>query len=180
MMTLRDLIELITPERVKNSLDPQLYESLTGIYQRHTETPEPLGSGFYGHDDPCDAAFNEETPEHAVFPHVLCSACHHAAIWGYTTLSAGGRLSKPFSNDEKQVIAMALTKRAIYELGRSSLFDANFQTHKKEAKALLDSVMGLVVSGEGGGHAAYVGVSISHDKKTNATDLNPRLRFTRW
>lgn len=173
-MTLNDLIELVTPERVKSALDPQLYESLTGIRQNHTQ-PEHR-SGFYG-DDIEDAAFKTSVQGEA--PPVLNTACHHAAVWGYTTLSASGRLTKPFSDDEMQVVSMSLVKRAIYELGRSSLFDTNFQTHKKEAQALLDSVAGLVVSGDSGNSAVYVGASITHDNKSNSLNLNPRVKFAR-
>lgn len=182
-MTLDDLKQLVTPEGVKNALEPQLFASLTGITEiYHSPTPRHNAHDF-GYEDFDELIdLNETPPTTQAWPTILYTACSNAATWAYITILKAGKLNEACTEDQKAVMSVALVKRAIYELGRISQFDENFYKDKAEAQSLLNAILGLTQSeGSGQSTAFYSGASITKDANSNSKNLNPLFKFAkRW
>lgn len=173
-MTLDDFKRLVTPEGVKNALEPQLYTSLTGDSVISTR---PMPKNSLVHYDEFDDDY-EAFSDSRTIPVPVTTACNNAAMWGYVTLMQADALCKPYSEDQQAVIGMALINRAIYELGRISQFDVSFHSNKKDAQAMLDAVLGRVPANDGQSSSYFVGASITKDEKSKSQNLNPFYRFT--
>ncbi|MBE8578720.1 hypothetical protein [Vibrio sp. OPT18] len=172
-MNLDTLRQLVTPEGVKNALEPQLYLSLTGDIE-HPTRPTPKHGLVLDEFDEGPM----HTPQSRTYPTCLMTACSNAAVWGYVTLTQADALNKGYSGDENAVLSMALVNRAIYELGRISQFDVSFHSNKKDAQNLIDAAIGRVPSIDGQSSSYYVGASITKDEKSKSQNLNPFLKFT--
>ncbi|ODS05185.1 hypothetical protein [Vibrio scophthalmi] len=173
-MTLDDFKRLVTPEGVKNALEPQLYMSLTGdLTQSHKPTPKHSLVASDEFDDDFELESQSRT-----YPTCIMTACTNAATWGYVTLLQADAIHKVYSEDEQAVIGMALVNRSIYELGRISQFDVSFHSNKKDAQNLIDAVLGRVPSMDGQSSSYYVGASVTKDEKSKSQNLNPFFKFT--
>ncbi len=174
-MTLDDLKRLVTAEGVKSALEPQLFMSLTGDIDT-THTPTPLSKNNFGYDEFDDYVMHP--PQSQEFPNILLTACSNAATWAYITLLQAEKLDDSYSDDQLAVMTTALVKRAIYELGRISLFDVSFHASKKDAQTLLNTIIGLTPSQDGQASSHFTGASITKDEKTKSQNLNPLFKFS--
>ncbi|MDE1352146.1 hypothetical protein L9W80_18590, partial [Vibrio aestuarianus] len=117
-VTLTQLRAMVTPQGVSDSLEEQIYQSLTYNDGNSAQT-----------------------------------ACQSAARWCYAYLGQKNALARIYSDDDKEVLAEAMTQMAIYELGEISEFD--FDDRKDEAIALINSLLGLNNGADSG--AQYTG-----------------------
>ncbi|WP_108945631.1 hypothetical protein [Shewanella halifaxensis] len=170
-MTLKELLALVTPEGIEDALDPQIFKSLTGMMDEVGMMPKM---------DYHDPHFNPPQPPSDKWPPIIKSAINKAAGWGYVRLVNANKLSQTFDEDQQHVMSMALTNRAIYELGRASQFDNQFHQNRNDASTLFDTVLGLTCSSENGQPTAhYIGASITQDDKTKSAFINPIFKATR-
>lgn len=184
-MTLDELKRLVTAEGVKRALEPQLFMSLTGAIDiNHSPSPRTNSQHSYDKfDELDDFGFTPSTtqaitpPVTQDYPTILLTACSNAATWGYITLVQAQKLNEAYSEDQLDVMSTALINRAIYELGRASLFDVSFQTNKKDAQILLNTIIGLTPT-ESGQTSHFTGASITKDEKSRSQNLNPLYRFS--
>ena len=183
-MTLDELKRLVTAEGVKRALEPQLFMSLTGeVDISHGPSPRinNEASSDYGYDEFDDVEV-PTPPQTQDYPAILLTACSNAATWGYITLLQAEKLNDAYSEDQLAVMSTALINRAIYELGRTSLFDVSFHTNKKDAQTLLNTIIGLTPSQDGQSSSHFTGASITKDEKSKSQNLNPLFKFSqgRW
>lgn len=147
-MTLDGLKQLITADEVKNALDAQIFDS--------------LNYGRRGGD------LNTNV-QAAVFA---------AARWGYSRLMGASAQNKTFDADAQEVLRMALIKRAVYELGRTSEFKESFDMDRDDADTMMDALLGRGDGSSGGDTGndsnGYVGaVSVQYGKQSCHTALFP-------
>ncbi|MGR5240212.1 hypothetical protein ACPV36_04885 [Photobacterium damselae] len=179
-MTLDDIKKLVTPEGVKNALEPQLFGSLTGISADTIATPRNTYQDDFDFETIEDVLESESYPTQ-VWPAILVTACNNAATWAYVTILKAGKIDTNCTDDQLSVMSTAITKRAIYELGRISQFDDNFYKDKTEAQNLLDAILGLTSREGDSAGAFYFGASITKDENSNSKNLNPLFKFAkRW
>ena len=94
---------------------------------------------------------------------IAISACKSSARWAFLQFYKRGAQDKTLISDEEEIIRLALVQRAIYELGRQSQFDENFDINKKDAYRILYSFLGLK-NDEDAADSNIVSAFISKDK----------------